>query len=252
MGNNMGNNSILSAKLKELAGFEVSGRFEDNLYRMTCIVGDLLGARRVSLMLMDAAPGQGARLKLMALYGELPEAAWKEEPSPGQGIAGTVLASGESIHVASLSRSPWKSHARRPDDKDSFMACAVPLGGKPSGVLNVSGPIERKAFSAADLEVAELAAMMIGQLIQTARMERLLDSRLAQMAFTLEGSTDAYSVTSLSAHEPDKVSRMLAKAFYREMRHCGFTPNQIIHAAGEIISELTTSLNRAKHHIERS
>jgi hypothetical protein len=83
------------------------------------------------------------------------------------------------------------------------------------------------------------------------RIERLLDSRLAQMAFALEGSTDAGSVASMSAHEPDKVSRMLAKAFYREMRHCGFTPNQIIHAAGEIISELTTSLNRAKNRIER-
>ena len=39
---------------------------------------------------------------------------------------------------------------------------------------------------------------------------------------------------------------MLARAFYRELRHCGFTPNQIIHAASEIISELTGSLNRHK------
>ena len=34
------------------------------------------------------------------------------------------------------------------------------------------------------------------------------------------------------------------------MRHCGFSPNQIIHAAGEIISELTTSLNRHKRRIQ--
>ena len=47
----------------------------------------------------------------------------------------------------------------------------------------------------------------------------------------------------------NRVAGMLARAFYREMRHCGFSPNQIIHAAGEIISELTSSLNRHKRRI---
>ena len=247
----MAGRSVSLAKLQELAGFQSTGQFEDNLYRLTCIVGDLLSARRVSLMLLDASPGHGARLKLMALYGELPEAAWKEEPLPGQGISGKVLASGESLRVANLATSAWKADARRPGDADSFLACPIPLAGKPSGVLNISGPLERGSFSAADLETAQLCAMMVGRWIQMARMDKLLESRLAQMAFTLEGTTDACSVTSLSAHEPDKVSRMLAKAFYREMRHCGFTPNQIIHAAGEIISELTTSLNKTKNRIER-
>jgi len=35
------------------------------------------------------------------------------------------------------------------------------------------------------------------------------------------------------------------------MHRCGFTPNQIIHAAGEIISELTGSLNRHKQRMAR-
>ena len=247
----MASNAMFPAKLKELAGFEASGQFEDNLYRLTCIVGDLLGARRVSLMLLDAAPGHGARLKLMAVYGELPEAAWKEEPLPGQGISGKVLSSGESIRVTNLDTSKWKAEARRPGDQDSFLACPIPLAGQPTGVLNVSGPTGRKSFTSEDQDIAEFSAILIGRWIQMTRMDKLLDSRLAQMAFTLEGTMDAYTVTSLSAHEPDKVSRMLAKAFYREMRHCGFTPNQIIHAAGEIISELTTSLNKTKNRIER-
>jgi hypothetical protein len=77
----------------------------------------------------------------------------------------------------------------------------------------------------------------------------MLDSRFAQMAFALEGRADSCSVITLSTHEPDKVARMLAKAFFKDMRHCGFTPNQIIRAAGEIISELTGSLNRHKHRL---
>jgi GAF domain-containing protein len=202
-------------------------------------------------MLLDAGQGRGKRLRLAGLYGELPESAWKEETAPGQGIAGQVLASGQALRVARIERSSWKSAARRPEDGGSFMACPVPVSGAPAGVLNISGPIERAAFSAKDLELAELAAMLMGRAIQLGRLDRLLDSRLAQMAFTLEGSQDACSVVALSAHDPDRVAGMLARAFYREMRHCGFSPNQIIHAAGEILSELTSSLNRHKRRINK-
>lgn len=247
----MSRSSPRLAQLRELAGFEFAGHFEDNLYRLTCIVGDLLAARRVSLMLLDTGPGKATRLRLAALYGELPEMAWKEEVLPGQGIAGQVLSSGRSLRVARLERSVWKNAARRPGDSGGFMACPVPVAGAPAGVLNISGPIGRKSFTTVDLAQAELAALLVGRAIQLGRLDRLLDSRLAQMAFTLEGSQDACSVVSLSAHEPDRVAGMLARAFYREMRHCGFSPNQIIHAAGEILSELTSSLNRHKRRIHQ-
>lgn len=234
-------------KLCELAGFEVSGHFEDSLQRLNGIVAELLAARRVSLMLLDIAPGnKGPRLKLAALYGELPAVAWKEEPAAGQGIAGQVLASGSCLRVGNIARSSWKHHARHADEAGGFLACPVPLAGLPAGVLNISLPIDRAGFSSADQANAELAALLVGRAIQVGRLDRMLDSRFAQMAFTLEGTTDACSMIALSTHEPDKVAKMLARAFYRELRHCGFTPNQIIHAAGEIISELTSSLNRHK------
>jgi len=236
-------------QLRELAAFEISGPFEDNLYRLTCIAGELLAARRVSLLLRDVSPGKGACLKLAALYGELPPPAWRAELEPGQGIAGAVLANGKTIRVADIHHSSWKNDARRPGQDGACMICPIVMSGRPAGVLNVSEPLGRAAFTRADQDTAELAALLIGRVIQVARLGRLLDSRFAQMAFTLEGAGDACSVVSLSAHDPDRVARMLAKAFYREMRHCGFTPNQIIHAAGEIISELTGSLNRHKKRI---
>ena len=247
----MDRKTLRQAKLRELAGFQICGGFEDNLYRLTRIAGELLAAGRVSLMLLDSGHGKGSRLKLSALYGELPEVAWKEEQAPGQGVAGRVLASGVSARVNRIGRSAWKSTARRPDDAGAFMACPLFLAGEPAGVLNISNPVDREPFSADDLAAAELAALLIARAIQVGRLERMLDSRFAQMALTLEGSANAYTVTALSAHDPDKVAKMLAKGFYKELRHCGFTPNQIIHAAGEIISELTGSLNRHARRMER-
>ena len=247
----MDRKTLRQAKLRELAGFQICGGFEDNLYRLTRIAGELLAAGRVSLMLLDSGHGKGSRLKLSALYGELPEAAWKEEQAPGQGVAGRVLASGVSARVNRIGRSAWKSTARRPDDAGAFMACPLFLAGEPAGVLNISNPVDREIFSADDLAAAELAALLIARAIQVGRLERMLDSRFAQMALTLEGSANAYTVTALSAHDPDKVAKMLAKGFYKELRHCGFSTNQIIHAAGEIISELTGSLNRHARRMER-
>ena len=239
------------AKLKELAEFEACGGFEDDLYRLTSLVGELMEAGRVSLMLLDSDHGKGARLKLASLYGELPEVAWKEEPAPGQGITGHVLKSGVSLRVGRLGNTPWSAMARRGAEEGGFIACPVFLAAKPAGVLNISLPQVRKSFSQDDQDTAELAAALVARAIQIGRLARMLDSRFAQMALTLAGPASAYTVTSLSAHDPDKVAKMLAKGFYKEMRHCGFTPNQIIHAAGEIISELTGSLNRHTKRLER-
>ncbi len=244
-------NTLRQTKLKELAEFEVNGAFEDNLYRLTCITADLMAAQRVSLMLLDSAASKGKLLKLSALYGELPDKAWRDDLPEEPGIAQHVFGVGEYLHVKDIHRSRWRGSARRPSGAGSFISCPIYLAGSPAGVLNISEPAERLHFTAADAEAAELAARLIGRIIQVARLDRLLDSRFAQLAYSLEGQTDACSVLAISAHEPDKVAKMLAKAFFKEMRHCGFTDNQIIHAAGEIISELTASLNRHRNRLER-
>lgn len=239
------------AKLRELIAYEPDCPFEDALYAMTRLTGEMLSAGRVSLMLRDMTRDKRTRLRLVALHGTLPDAAWNEEAAEDAGIAGRVLATGRSVRVDDIARSDFSAQARRPNASASFMACPVMIAGQPTGVLNISEPGAGANFSDDDLELAELAALVIGHAIRTMRLTRMLDSRFAQMALTLEGQGDSESMTRLTAHDPERVARMLAKAFYKEMHHCGFTPNQIIHAAGEIISELTGSLNRHKQRMAR-
>ncbi|MGQ9685761.1 MAG: GAF domain-containing protein [Thiobacillaceae bacterium] len=239
------------AKLRELVAYEPDCPFEDALYAMTRLTGEMLSAGRVSLMLRDMTRERQTRLRLVALYGTLPDAAWGEDAAEDAGIAGRVLASGRPLRVEDIAHSEFSTQARRPDASASFMACPVMIAGQAAGVLNISEPALQPCFSEADMELAELAALVIGNAIQRMRLSSMLDSRFAQMALTLEGQGDSQSMTRLTAHDPERVARMLAKAFYKEMHHCGFTPNQIIHAAGEIISELTGSLNRHKQRLAR-
>ena len=236
-------------KLLELAAFDPQGSFDDALGRATVLIGELLEAERVSLMLIDVCQEDTTRLRLTTLYGKLPPEAW--EPELRQGIADQVMAGGNSMRVDDISRSEWQGLARRTGAKACFLSCPVRVGGLPAGVLNLSDPVGREAFSEEDQALGEMAAVLVGRIIQVTRLNRLLESRFAQMALTLEGLSDPCSAVQLTTHEPERVARMLAKAFYKEMRHCGFSPRQIIHAAGEIISELTASLNRHKDRISR-
>lgn len=244
--------AVDSSKLRELAQFEASGDFEGNLSRLVALVGELLAAQRASLMLLDTGGDAGTALRLVALHGELPSAAWEAKPKLGEGIAGGVLASGRMLAIEDIGASELKAAARRPGTPGSLIVCPVPIAGEAAGVLSVSelrhdAPLAEHAGA-----ITEFAAVLLGRAIHLMRLQRLLDSRFAQMAMILGGERDSGAVVAMGAREPEKVAKMLAKAFYRELRHCGFTSNQILHAAGEIISELTTSLNRHRKRLSRS
>lgn len=239
-----------AGKLMELAVFEANGDFQSNLDRLATLVSELFSARRVSLMLLDIDGETNAHLKLVALHGNLPPAAWDEKTKRGQGIAGSVLSSGKPLILGDIRVSGLKGSARRPDAPGSCIVCPVPIAGQPAGVMNISESADDSPYTEEDLTLAQFAAALVGRAIHLMRLQRLLDSRFAQMAVVLDGVTDSESFMAMSAREPDKVAKMLARAFYREMHHCGFTANQIIHAAGEIIMVLSDKLNRHKKRIQ--
>ena len=232
-------------RLKALAAYTPAGP-EDPLTPLLAAVADYLGAGRVSLMMIDCQGERPPCLSLVAAHGRLDRAAWREQPRLGQGIAGQVLAEGRPLRVEDIHASRHCGAARHPDEAGSFLACPVALAGAPAGVLNVSAPIRPGPFSDLDLARADLAATLVGRILQTLRLQGLIDSRFAQMALAREGISDATSFLAAGAQEPGKVARMLAKSFYKEMHRCGFSFNQILHAAGEIISELDGSLSRHK------
>jgi len=43
-------------------------------------------------------------------------------------------------------------------------------------------------------------------------------------------------------HNPNQIARILARSFYREMLGAGFNLNQILFAATEVISELSSTI----------
>ncbi|RMD51913.1 MAG: GAF domain-containing protein, partial [Nitrospirae bacterium] len=56
----------------------------------------------------------------------------------------------------------------------------------------------------------------------------------------------------LAIYEPERLAKLLAKTFYKEMVRAGFGPNHIINAASEIISLLNNNLNRCKKRLKNT
>lgn len=238
-------------RLKELATFKSDDDHERALSGLMDTVADMFSAGRVSLMLVDSVGSLGQKLRLVALHGELPETAWNERSEESQSIAAQVLASRQSLVVNDINVSAMKVMRRHSDEPASFMACPIPVSGIYAGVLNISKRENGQPFSEQDLAIAEFAAILVGRAIELGRLQGMLNSSFAKMALVLEEVSNSRSFMDLSLQEPQRMAKILAKSFYKEMSRCGLSANQIIHVASEIISEMTNSIVRHQRRQKR-
>lgn len=238
-------------RLKELATFKPDDDHERALSALMDTVAGMFSAGRVSLMLVDSVGSLGQKLRLVALHGELPETAWNERTEESQTIAAQVLANRQALVVNDINASALKVMRRHSDEPASFMACPVPVSGIYAGVLNISKRENGQPFSEQDLAIAEFAAILVGRAIELGRLQGMLNSSFAKMALVLEEVSNSRSFMDLSIQEPQRMAKILAKTFYREMSRCGLSANQIIHVASEIISEMTNSIVRHQRRQKR-
>lgn len=238
-------------RLKELATFKPDDDHERAMSGLMDTVADMFAAGRVSLMLVDSVGSLGQMLRLVALHGELPETAWNERSEESQSVAAQVLASRQSLVVNDINTSALKLVRRHSGEPASFMACPVPVSGIYAGVLNISKRENGQAFTEQDLAIAEFAAILVGRAIELGRLQGMLNSSFAKMALVLEEVSNSRSFIDLSIQEPQRMAKILAKSFYKEMSRCGLSANQIIHAASEIISEMTNSIVRHQRRQKR-
>ena len=239
-------------KLQDQSNFLESCNLDDNLPQLAEMTANTLNARNCSIMLLIDGDPDNLRMRVFANYGPLPEVAYKESIGKGEGIAGHVLASGQPILIEDISRSEFANKARRADDPHkSLISSPIKVNRCIVGVVNVSGHMRGVAFSQADLTLLEVAALYIGKSIQATQLQNILNSRFAQLALLQEAGESLDGSLSAALQNPDQVAKILAKSFYREMTRIGLGQAQIIHAASEIIDQLSSNLQRHNKRIAR-
>jgi L-methionine (R)-S-oxide reductase len=239
-------------KLQDLSNFLEQGNLDDNLLQLAERAAKALNAENCSIMLLNDGESENLRMQVCASYGPLPDAAYKESIGKGEGIAGRVIASGQSVLIEDISHSEFAARARRANDpRKSLISSPIIVNRRIVGVVNVSGHARGDIFKLADLNLLEVVALFIGKSIQAIQLQNILNSRFAQLALVQEAEKNLGGSLEAALQNPDQVAKILAKSFYKEMTRAGFGSSQIINAASEIISQLSGSLQRHNKRMAR-
>jgi GAF domain-containing protein len=237
-------------RLQDLVQFLASSSLEDNLQQQAAQAARLLGGETCSIMLLNSGSGDDLRMGVCANHGALPAAALHASIGKGEGISGQVLASGRALLVEDIGSSPYAALARRLDTGGrSLMSAPVLIDGRIVGVVNVSGAAGTAPFGADALRLLEVISLFIGKSIQVIQLQRLLDSRFAQLALLQEAQAKVGGSVRAAYQQPADVARILARSFFREMKKAGFESGQIVTAATELIEQLNHHLadGRPRH-----
>lgn len=239
-------------KLQDLSQFLASGSLSDNLAQLAAMTSRIVSAQNCSIMLLNAGDGEGLRMSICANHGSLPNAALKETIGKGDGIAGHVLTTGRSLLIENIQKSEFADLARRVDDPNkSMMSSPIRIEGKIAGVVNVSGLTRKGTFNVADLHLLDVIALFIGKSVQVVQLQNILNSRFAQMALMQEMQSKLGSAPTTVYQNPDQVVKILAKSFFKEMTKAGFSSDQIVRAASEIIDHLCVNIQRHSKRVAR-
>jgi GAF domain-containing protein len=230
-------------RLQDLQHFLAAGTLEESLTQQAGMTAALVGAASCSVMLLNSGEGPAMRMSVVARHGDLPDEALRASIGRGEGIAGRVLATGEALLVPDIGKSRFALLARRRDGAGASLMCApIRIDGKIVGVVNAAGAADQPAFSETGLRLLEVTALFIGKSIQVQQLQRLLDSRFAQMALLQEAQEKVGESVRLAYRNPEDVAKILARSFFREMTKAGFEPAQIVSAATELIDQLNHRL----------
>jgi L-methionine (R)-S-oxide reductase len=233
-------------RLQDLQHFLAAGTLEESLNQQAAMTASLAGAASCSIMLLNSGEGPDMRMSMAARHGELPDEALRASIGLGEGIAGTVLATGVALLVPDIGKSRFALLARGRNGAGASLMCApIRIDGKIIGVINAAGAAGQPAFNETGLRLLEVAALFIGKSIQVQQLQRLLDSRFAQMALLQEAQEAKERVgesVRLAYRNPEDVAKILARSFFREMTKAGFASGQIVSAATELIDQLNQRL----------
>lgn len=241
------------ASLHELAQFltaetHLSRRIED----LARYAAQATAAASCSISLLSEDDAGAPRLKLFASTETLPASAWDETPGAGHGIAKRVLESGRALLVADLYRAALGPLPRaRRNLGASYIGTPIVVDQRTIGVMNLSNRAGTPAFTETDLTLAGIVAALIGKSIQVERLQTLLRSRIAQLTLVREEKEVVGRLTG-GTLPPSRLAKLLAKSFYKDLASAGFEPGQIIEAAGEIIAQITTDIERFGKRLART
>jgi L-methionine (R)-S-oxide reductase len=240
-------------RLNDLSDFlEKHTDLDESLNELASMAADALNAENCSIMLLsEDESGSNFRLRVLAHSGHLPGEAYHEAMKVKQGVSGYVVATRKPLLIADIEKSQFSAVARRHYRSKSFMSAPILIHHKVVGVIHVNTPRKRRSFRKEDLSLLNIVALLVGKSIQAIQLQKLVDSRYTIYAMAQEKKGELTEIAAAAAQDLDRVAKLLAKTFFKEMNKAGFGSDHILNAASEIVSLLNEKVARHKKRLER-
>lgn len=241
-------------------GGETEGDLETTLLEIATDTARKLQARRCSILLVREGENKEKLARYLQIFAHYGDLARSDYPTPiplDRGLAGTVVLTGKPLLIRDIRRSPFRALARYPDKNPSCLLAPLRLGDRVLGSIAVSLPVEKLSFDEPDLEILELFAKQAAQSLQIFHLRGMVKSRFVAMAvrgeieadraIDIHPETDLFEI-AVPPH-PQKLAKIVAKAFFTELTKAGFSACQVIEIATEVLNLLQKTLDRHKNRL---
>jgi L-methionine (R)-S-oxide reductase len=238
----------LLSRLQHLAALpEHPASLEDSLRRCVKMTAELLDVHSsVILLFGEVEAGEACpKLKVIAIGADLAVSISNDPQSRHAMVLDRVVAVDAPELIGKLGETDFANlRHTQPDVFSNLIAAPIHINSRIVGILSASGHKSGRPLDQRDLEWLGMIGMLVGKSMQVVQLQNVLSSRFAQMALVREAKANLGVALEKAVENPDQLARILAKSFFREMTHTGFTTSQIIQASSEIIAQLSSSLNR--------
>lgn len=220
--------------------------------QLAMMAATLLQAEKCMIMLLKSRVGNGVRFQSYSCACPRNTAACRKLGDEAEAAARKVIIVGKSVLIDRPKASSAADFGKRGSGPAyNLIASPVRIDSNIVGVINLIDRQDTRRFCADDIALLEIVAGLIGQSLHVLHLECLLGSQFAQMAVAREAVPTLGNAPSLGSQGPQQLARILAKSFYREMVKVGLDPGQIVDAASEIISQLSSSLKKHSDRLHR-
>jgi L-methionine (R)-S-oxide reductase len=215
---------------------------DERLSELSCIVAKALDARQCAIHLLNERQAAEIGPNQRARFGDAsgPDVVNVRESAAG-GPCAVVL------EPATLAANETGMEAVAGSHPGDTICAPLLLRGKTIGIVYAYEPLHKPCFSADDLRLLGNLTLLIVKALHANQIQQLMKSRFTQAALTRSSEKTVREIIAGSAQNTNQIAKILAKSFYREMTNAGFDFNQIIHAASEIISELSNSVRKHRN-----
>lgn len=211
---------------------------DGSLKELSKLVAKTLKTDNCSIMLLKESNGKQC-LRVQAHYGDLPIAAYSESLPLGEGFAGKVAETGDPMLVENIE----DVTSSAPNIPGGFITFPIILNERIIGVVNVNTPSDHHTFNQSDLELASILSLFIAKSIQKLYLQNALKSQFTLAAIVKEQGENA---STQIIQEPQKLVKILAKSFYKDMKRIGLEDDHIVEAATELIGLLSQGIKAKK------